>query len=67
MSIPIGAGGIVSTASDVTTFMEALFTGKIISAQSIEKNEKLLKEVLEWGFLGFLINDREKALDIVVP
>ncbi|MEE9364762.1 MAG: serine hydrolase domain-containing protein [Cellulophaga sp.] len=58
MSIPMGAGGIVSTASDVTTFMEALFTGKIISAQSIEKM-KTIKGSFGMGVSRFLINDRE--------
>jgi len=36
-SILIGAGGIVSTPTDVTIFMDALYSEKIISAQSIEK------------------------------
>ncbi|KXK36789.1 MAG: beta-lactamase family protein [Saprospiraceae bacterium] len=35
-SIPMGAGGIVSTPSDLTKFDEALFSGKIISKKSLE-------------------------------
>jgi D-alanyl-D-alanine carboxypeptidase len=36
MTIPMGAGNIISTPSDLMKFAEALFDGKIISAQSIE-------------------------------
>ena len=53
MSIPMGAGGIVSTSSEVTTFMEALFSEKIISSQSIELMTPL-KKLMEWAFLDFL-------------
>jgi D-alanyl-D-alanine carboxypeptidase len=35
MSIPQGAGSIVSTPSDLTKFIEALFTGKLISKTSL--------------------------------
>jgi D-alanyl-D-alanine carboxypeptidase len=35
-SIPMGAGGIVSTPTDLTKFDEALFSGKIISKKSLE-------------------------------
>ncbi|MFB0909346.1 MAG: serine hydrolase domain-containing protein, partial [Flavobacterium sp.] len=37
MSIPMGAGGMVSTPSDLTYFIEALFGGKLISAASLEQ------------------------------
>lgn len=36
MSIPLGAGGIVSTTKDLNLFLQALFAGKIISLQSVE-------------------------------
>ncbi len=36
-SIPMGAGGIVSTPTDLTKFYEALFSGKIISKKSLEQ------------------------------
>ncbi|WP_373492751.1 serine hydrolase domain-containing protein [Aquiflexum sp.] len=36
MSIPLGAGAIVSTTGDLTNFIEGLFTGKIISPSSLE-------------------------------
>ncbi|MCL9805007.1 beta-lactamase family protein [Flavobacterium amniphilum] len=41
MSIPLGAGAIVSTPSDLTKFGEALFNGKLISAQSLEEMKTL--------------------------
>jgi D-alanyl-D-alanine carboxypeptidase len=41
MSIPLGAGAIVSTTGDLTRFIEGLFAGKIISLGSLE----LMKEM----------------------
>lgn len=35
-SIPMGAGGIVSTPADLAKFVEALFSGKIISEKSLK-------------------------------
>lgn len=35
LSIPLGAGAIISTPSDLLQFAEALFNGKIISAKSL--------------------------------
>lgn len=35
MSIPMGAGAVVSTPTDLGKFAEALFNGKIISAKSV--------------------------------
>ena len=43
MSIPLGAGAVVSTPADLTKFSEALFNGKLISIQSVELM-KTLKE-----------------------
>jgi CubicO group peptidase (beta-lactamase class C family) len=36
MSVPMGAGDVVSTPSDLTKFANALFNGKIISSKSVE-------------------------------
>ena len=36
-SIPMGAGGMVSTPTDLTQFIDGLFTGKLISAASLEQ------------------------------
>lgn len=41
MSIPVGAGAIVSTTEDLVVFIEGLFAGKIISQKSLE----LMKEI----------------------
>lgn len=41
MSIPLGAGAMVSTTEDLTKFIEGLFGGKIISLSSLE----LMKEM----------------------
>ena len=35
MSVPMGAGGIVSTAADINTFYHALFAGKIVKPTSV--------------------------------
>lgn len=37
MSVPQGAGMIVSTASDLITFIEALFEGKLITKENLDK------------------------------
>jgi CubicO group peptidase (beta-lactamase class C family) len=37
MSIPQGAGAIVSTAADINRFLIALFSGKLISESSLEQ------------------------------
>lgn len=36
LSIPLGAGGIISTPNDLNKFTEALFSGKIIQDKSLE-------------------------------
>ena len=41
MSIPVGAGSIVSTPSDITKFAYALFNGKIISSESLKQMQSL--------------------------
>lgn len=37
LSIPGGAGGIVSTPDDMTDFIRALFEGKLVSQESLDK------------------------------
>jgi D-alanyl-D-alanine carboxypeptidase len=37
MSIPTGAGAMVSTPADLDTFIEALFAGKLVKPASLEK------------------------------
>ncbi len=58
MSIFMGAGAIVSTPSDVTIFMDALFSEKIISAQSIEKMTTI-KGTFGMGVFRRSIHDRK--------
>jgi D-alanyl-D-alanine carboxypeptidase len=41
MSIPVGAGAIVSTPTDLTSFAHALFNGKIVSAESLNQMKKM--------------------------
>jgi len=48
MSIPTGAGGIVSTPTDLNQFLYCLFTGEIISESSLNK----MKEMVDGYGLG---------------
>jgi D-alanyl-D-alanine carboxypeptidase len=48
MSIPLGAGGIISSPSDLTKFSDALFGGKLLRAESLE----LMKTVVDGYGLG---------------
>ncbi|MCL6258469.1 beta-lactamase family protein [Aquiflexum sp. TKW24L] len=58
MSIPLGAGAIVSTTGDLTRFIEGLFAGKIISLSSLE----LMKEMKDnFGRGMFIIPFYDKA------
>ena len=41
MSIPVGAGAVVSTPVDLTNFAYALFNGKIISGESLKQMQTL--------------------------
>lgn len=41
LSIPMGAGAIVSTPADLTKFSDALFEGKIISKESVEQMQMI--------------------------
>lgn len=40
-SVPVGAGAIVSTPSDLTRFADALFGGRLISAQSLAQMQTI--------------------------
>ena len=44
MSIPQGAGAIVSTPTDLNTFYTALFNGQLVSENSLEKMQTLVDD-----------------------
>lgn len=50
MSIPMGAGGIVSTPSDMTKFSDALFSGKLLKPESL----KIMKTIKDHYGIGLL-------------
>ena len=52
MSIPLGAGAIVSTPADLTRFMDALFDGKLLSKANLEQM-KTIKD--DYGMGLFLM------------
>lgn len=54
MSVPLGAGAIVSTPSDLVKFINALFAGKVLSKESLAVMTSP-KDNLEWGFSRFLL------------
>jgi|GEM_PF-31085 len=61
MSIPLGAGGIISTPTDLCLFIDALFDGKIVSTQYVEQMKPVENE--EYGFALYDIDfDDETGL-----
>lgn len=58
MSIPGGAGGIVSTPSDLTLFINALFTEKLVSATSL-KTMMTLRDKYGLGIIKAPYRERE--------
>jgi hypothetical protein len=59
MSIPLGAGGIVSTAEDLILFAKALFSGKLVSPESLEQ----MKPIDDKSY-GFAL-EQQKFEDII--
>ncbi|MBK7691474.1 MAG: beta-lactamase family protein [Bacteroidetes bacterium] len=58
MSIPHGAGNIVSTAKDLCLFIEALFQGKLISEPMLQKM-KTMKEGYGYGMVVMPFDGKE--------
>ena len=58
MSIPLGAGAIVSTPSDLLKFADALFGGKIISENSL-KLMQTIKENYGYGLFQMPFGDKK--------
>ncbi|GBL35661.1 D-alanyl-D-alanine carboxypeptidase [Filimonas sp.] len=52
MSVPLGAGAIISTPSDLCHFIEALFTGKLLSETSLN-DIKTMKDNYGKGMFQF--------------
>lgn len=57
MSVPMGAGAVVSTPTDLTRFADALFTGKLISAKSLEQM-KTMKDSYGMGLFQIPFNNK---------
>lgn len=58
MSIPQGAGGIVSNPTDLNLFIESLFAGKIISAEHLNEM-KTIKDKFGMGMFEFPYQDKK--------
>ncbi len=57
MTVPMGAGAVVSTPTDLTKFATALFTGKLISAKSLEQM-KTIKDGYGMGLFQVPFNEK---------
>lgn len=57
LSVPLGAGGIVSTPSDLVKFSDALFGGKLVSPASLERM-KALKDKYGMGLFPIPFHDK---------
>ena len=57
LSIPMGAGGIVSTPADLTTFSEALFNGGLVSPEHLAQM-KTIKDHLGMGLFRIPFFDK---------
>lgn len=67
MSVPAGAGAIVSTANDLTKFITALFEGKLININSLA-NMKMIEEgygkgIFQKFFYGKMAFGHSGAID----
>jgi D-alanyl-D-alanine carboxypeptidase len=57
MSIPGGAGSVVSTPTDLTRFVEALFSLKLVSQNSLDQM-KTMKEGMGMGMFRFPFHEK---------
>lgn len=58
MSIPLGAGALVSSSTDLNTFYNALFSGKVVSAQSLDQMKKRV-DGIGMGLFQFPFYDKK--------
>jgi D-alanyl-D-alanine carboxypeptidase len=58
MSVPMGAGGVISTPSDLTLFADALFSNEIISSTSVAKM-KTLNDNYGMGLFQMPFNEKK--------
>jgi D-alanyl-D-alanine carboxypeptidase len=60
MSIPGGAGAVVSTPADLNRFLEALFAGKLVSATSLGEMQTFQdKQVFGRGLMRIPFHDKQ--------
>lgn len=57
MSIPGGAGALVSTPTDLARFIEALFTGKLVSEKSLNQM-KTMTDGYGYGLIQFPLGNK---------
>ena len=57
MSIPGGAGAVVSTPTDLAHFIEALFTGKLVSEKSLTQM-KTITDGYGYGLIQFPVGNK---------
>lgn len=58
MTIPMGAGAMVSTPADLTLFFDALFANKIVTAQSVAQM-KTIRDDYGMGLFEFPFNNKK--------
>ncbi|WP_439556780.1 serine hydrolase domain-containing protein [Dyadobacter sp.] len=58
MSVPAGAGALIATPTDLTKFAEALFGGKLITQQSLEKM-RTMRDGFGMGLFQIPFYDRQ--------
>lgn len=58
MSVPMGAGGIISTSTDLNIFYHNLFSGNIVSEDSLTKMKELVDN-LGFGLVKFPFQEAE--------
>ncbi len=58
MSVPVGAGAVVSTPSDINKFFYALVSGQIVKPSSLDQM-KMMKDNYGFGLFEFPFNDKK--------